>query len=418
MAMRFRHRPALSTPTNEVPTGDTQARRSPSRLPLTLLLVGSLLGAIAAGSLGAGKAAADESPELLPRVFLPALLRAGTLAQPERQPTALPPASVTPSPVPPTAIPTQAPATATPEPPTALPPSPTPPKGLPLALEEANRHRAIAGLGPVTENPDWSRGGELHARYMVKNDEMGHSEDPAKPFFSQEGLDAAKNGNVFVSSMAGTDSKVPVNFWMTGPFHQVAVIDPELSVSGFGEYREEGGTWAYGAVLEVGRGRVKLPADFRFPVRYPEEGQVMPNLSFGGNEWPDPLTSCPGYKAPTGAPLVLMLGPGDRKPAVEASVLVDAQGGQYPHCLLDETRYVNSNASIQSTGRAILDSRDAIVLLPRAPLKAGTSYRITIVNSGVTHSWSFSTARAAWLSAAWQALALRAGAWMGGDSDR
>lgn len=381
------------------------SRKHPS---LTLLL-GALLGALAGSSLGAGRALADTDQDLLPRVFLPAMLRTGALGQP----TAPAPATATSTLAPATAEPTEPPPPAT-ESPTASLPSPTPPKGLPAALEEANRHRALAGLGPVTENPDWSRGGELHARYMVKNDEMGHSEDPTKPFYTEEGLAAAKNGNVFVSSMAGTDSKVPVNFWMTGPFHQVAVIDPELAASGFGEFREDGGTWAYGAVLEVQRGRVKLPADFRFPVRYPEEGQVMPNLSFGGNEWPDPLTSCPGYKAPTGAPIVLMIGAGDRKPAVSSSILVDAEGGQYPHCLLDETRYVNSNAGIQSTGRAILDSRDAIVLVSRAPLKAGTSYRVTIVEGGQTHSWSFSTARAAWLSAAWQRLVLRGGAWMGG----
>ena len=194
----------------------------------------------------------------------------------------------------------------------------------------------------------------------------------------------------------------------------VAVLDPELTVSGFGEYREAGSGWAYGATLEVGRGRKKLPDGFRFPVRYPEEGETLPNLSFGGNEFPDPLTSCPGYKAPTGAPIVLMIGAGDRKPAVSFSALVDGEGSQYPHCLLDETRYVNPNSGTQSTGRVVLDSRDAIVLLPRSPLKAGLQYRVTIVEGGTTHSWSFRTAGGLLAQSAWRRLERAGLALMGG----
>ncbi|MFI0606439.1 MAG: CAP domain-containing protein [Anaerolineae bacterium] len=374
------------------------------RLTAALALSSALLGALV------GPAAADEP---VARIHLPLALRGIRMADLPGMPTPVPP-TATATPLPPTETPTPPPPTATPTATATAPPSATPLKPLPAALVEANRHRALAGLGPVTENEVWSRGGELHARYMVKNDEVGHSEDPTKPFYSAEGLDAAKNGNVFVSSMASTDSRVPVNFWMTGTFHMVAVLDPELTVSGFGEYREAGSGWAYGATLEVGRGRKKLPDGFRFPVRYPEEGETLPNLSFGGNEFPDPLTSCPGYKAPTGAPIVLMIGAGDRKPAVSFSALVDGEGSQYPHCLLDETRYVNPNSGTQSTGRVVLDSRDAIVLLPRAPLKAGLQYRVTIVEGGTTHSWSFRTAGGLLAQSAWRRLERAGLALMGG----
>lgn len=394
----LRHRPD----SRPVRSASLIARRA---MALTLLL--TILPPTGRGS--TGRALADEPGA---SVYLPLALRGVGMADLPGMPTRRPP-TATATPVPPTetATPTETPL------PSATPsPSPTPLKPLPAALEEANRHRALSHLAPVTENEVWSRGDALHARYMVKNDEAGHSENPEKPFYSKEGEDAAKNGNVFVSSLQDTDSRVPVNFWMTGPFHMVAILDPELRVSGFGEYREAGGSWAYGATLEVGRGREALGADFRVPVRYPEEGETLPNLTFGGNEFPDPLTSCPGYKAPTGAPIVLMIGAGDKTPAVTASFLVDEKNGQYPHCLLDETRYVNSNSSLQSTGRLVLGSRDAIVLLPRAPLKPNLQYRVTIVESGRTYTWSFRTAAALQAQPAWLRLGRLGLTWMGGEA--
>ena len=383
----------------------------PTRPPSGLRrLAAALTIAAAIGRALVNLAAADEP---VARVHLPVALRGIRMADLPGMPTEVPP-TATATALPPTDSPTPPPPTATPTTTATAPPTAPPQKPLPAALVEANRHRALAGLQPVTENPVWSRGGELHARYMVKNDEVGHSEDPTRPFYSDEGLAAARNGNVFVSSMEGTDSRVPVNFWMTGTFHMVAVLDPELTASGFGEYREAGTGWAYGATLEVGRGRTVLPEGFRFPLRYPEEGATLPNLSFGGNEFPDPLTSCPGYKAPTGAPILLMIGAGDRKPAVSFSALVDGEGGQYPHCLLDETRYVNPDSGTQRTGRVVLDSRDAIVLLPRAPLKAGLQYRVTFIESGTTHSWSFRTAGGLLAQPAWRRLERAGLALMGG----
>jgi hypothetical protein len=48
----------------------------------------------------------------------------------------------------------------------------------------------------VTEDPAWSAGDADHAKYCVKEDYIGHSEDPTSPFFTDAGLLAAQNGNV------------------------------------------------------------------------------------------------------------------------------------------------------------------------------------------------------------------------------
>jgi len=41
-------------------------------------------------------------------------------------------------------------------------------------------------------------------------------------------------------------------------------------------------------------------------------------------------------------------------------------------------------------GRAILDSRDAIVLIPKEPLYPGETYSVSISANGKTTTWSFS----------------------------
>ena len=69
-----------------------------------------------------------------------------------------------------------------------------------------------------------------------------------------------------------------VDYWMVGPFHQVAILDPRLRVSGFGEWREAVGTFHYGATLDVLRGREEPARSTRFPVRYPDAGSTMPLL--------------------------------------------------------------------------------------------------------------------------------------------
>lgn len=303
-------------------------------------------------------------------------------------PTAIP-ASPTPSLTPtpsetpePSATPTETP---TPE------PSATPTPAKPAWQARVDHHRALAGLGPVEENPDWSRGGELHSRYMVKNDYIGHSEQRGNPWFTEEGLEAAENGNVTLGSNIDRPSEAAVDYWMVGPFHQVAILDPQLRISGFGEWREAIGTFQYGATLDVLRGRTGVAPGTRFPLRYPDEGKRMPLLEYPGGEDPDPLTSCSGYTVPTGPPLVLILGAGDVTPRVSRTAFADAAGTELPHCWFDQTNYRNANRGAQELGRGGLAMRSAIILMPRAPLEPDTGYTVTIVNAGTTHRWSFRT---------------------------
>ncbi|MCA9936223.1 MAG: CAP domain-containing protein [Ardenticatenaceae bacterium] len=273
--------------------------------------------------------------------------------------------------------------------PTSTPtPTPTPLPG-PDWLAYVNEFRLLAGLPVLTENDSWSYGGVLHSRYMVKEDEITHYENTASAWYTQEGYDAGRNGNVAVSSTTTASDEFAIDLWMTGPFHAVGILDPQLAQTGFGSYREAIGTWKMGATLDVLRGLGSLPPGITFPIYYPQDGGQAWLISYGGSESPDPLTSCPGYSAPSGPPIILQLGSGSVTPNVTSSSF--SQGSTpLEHCIFDETNYVNPNSTYQSLGRSVLGGRDAVVIMPRSPLTVGQTYTASITANGTQYTWSFS----------------------------
>ncbi len=272
-----------------------------------------------------------------------------------------------------------------------LTPTPTP---LPSDwLGYLNGLRAIGGIPSVSETASWSSGCTLHARYMVKNDVIGHSEDPANPWYTAEGAAAAQNSNVMASTLTSTADTDALALWMTGAFHGIALVDPALQSTGFGSYREAVGQWQMGACLDVLRGLGVSSA--AYPLTWPADGERMPFAMYGGNEQPDPLTTCAGYTAPSGAPIYLLLGPGwSVTPSVTASAFTQA-GSPLAHCVIDSATYTNPDAAMQQLGRDVLAGRDAVVLIPKDPLIPGASYTASITVNGQTYTWSFTVERAA-----------------------
>jgi hypothetical protein len=59
------------------------------------------------------------------------------------------------------------------------------------------------------------------------------------------------------------------------------------------------------------------------------------------------------------------------------------------HCVFDETTYANPSNYDQNTGRWILNTRDAIIVMPKDPLEAGQIYTVSITTNGNTYVWSF-----------------------------
>ena len=270
-------------------------------------------------------------------------------------------------------------------------PAPPPPGNW---LAYLNYYRALAALPPVEGNAAWSDGDVKHARYMVKTNIMQHSEDPNSQWYTPEGLAAAQSGNIMAGSATNTSDEEAIDWWMEGPFHALGILDPKLLQVGYGSYREADGGLQMAATLDVLRGQGGVPPSTSFPIMWPADGMTVPIRSFGGGESPNPLTSCPGYGAPAGLPIILQLGPGNLTPVVTARSFTQ-DGTPLETCVLTETSYANPDGPQQNLGRLILNSRDAVVLVPRAPLTPGASYAVSITANGQTYTWSLTVSPSA-----------------------
>jgi uncharacterized protein YkwD len=265
---------------------------------------------------------------------------------------------------------------------------------LPEWLTHLNEIRALGGLPPVTENPEWSAANELHSRYMVKNNELTHSEAPTNRWYSETGAAAAGASNVWVSGRTEVTATTVLNNWLVAPFHGIAMIDPQLQQVGYGEYREEDGGVQLAAGIDVQRGiSHTLTPTLAYPLMFPMDGAVSPFTTFLGEEFPDPLSNCPGFVPPVGAPIYLQLGTGELRPETGGHT-VTVNGKLIPHCIFDETTYRHRDPNEQTVGRMILDGRDAIIILPHKPLPYGATVRVTVSVSSVTHTWEFTVAEA------------------------
>lgn len=255
-------------------------------------------------------------------------------------------------------------------------------------LQYLNSYREMAGLPLLSVDTVWNYGSWLHSRYMVKNDVIGHNEDPERPWYTRDGDQTARTSNLVASHNSTASDQYAIDLWMQAPFHSVGILDPALHKVGFGSYRETDGGLQMGATLDILRGLGELPAPVSYPVVWPGDGATVP-LTKHFSEYPDPLSSCPGYEPPAGLPIILQIGPGNLIPNVTAHSF--KRGSEsLEHCVFDETSYHNPAAGSQSLGRAILGSRDAIVLIPKNPLLSGETYSVSLTVNGKTTKWSFS----------------------------
>ena len=101
----------------------------------------------------------------------------------------------------------------------------------------------------------------------------------------------------------------------------------------------DSGTRTSGSIpMETGR--------LRSPVEFPPDGATVNLQSFAGDDYPDPLTSCPGYKAPTGTPISIQLGQGygpDGSLDVSSDI-VTRDGVEIETCLITAASYVGRDA--------------------------------------------------------------------------
>ncbi len=256
-------------------------------------------------------------------------------------------------------------------------------------LARVNYHRAIARVLAVNPEAEWSVGAALHSRYLVMTDALTTTEDPTSPFYTEAGSQVGARSIVARSRDVNWPTERTIDGWLADPLRGVQVLDPRLTVAGFGDFREAVGTYHYAATLDVESGlQATPPPGLTFPLRYPDT--AIPQLQFlGDTAAPNPLTHCQGYVAPTGPAIYLLLGPGDGNPQVEFASL--RRGARVLDlCIFTESTYTNPDPAEQARGREILGARDAVVLLPREPLDAGRQYNVVIkILGGELVQWSF-----------------------------
>src|SRR5258708_37993973 len=116
-----------------------------------------------------------------------------------------------------------------------------------------------------------------------------------------------------------------------------------------------------------------------YPVYFPGNGATEPLMSYGGNEFPDPLQGCPGYSAPTGLPVFIQVG-GNVSTVAGPVHSFPANGVALNHCVIDST-----NSAVGSN----LVARGGVIVIPQAPLQAGVKYVVALTVNGAPYTWSF-----------------------------
>ena len=282
-------------------------------------------------------------------------------------------------------------------------------------LQTVNFYRATARLAPIRLNSELARGAVLHARYMVRAQDVRHDENLALPFATVEGQRAAKRGNVTGYPIPLTERE-DIDAWMAAPFHAMALLDPDLVSGGYGRFDDPAASQIkHGATLALdSRPRVmvttdaagnrevsvqddpgdlndaafqRLAADPKTvssppppDVIWPGPGSSVPLGTYSGSEFPNPLSACAGYPELTGLPVVGKFGAATGPFKAEFAEVSKGAISSVASCVVDQSTYRNNDPTETSHVREILGPH-AVIVIPRAPLVVGHQYRIKVTAS-------------------------------------
>ncbi len=302
------------------------------------------------------------------------------------------------------------------------------------ANARVNYYRAMDKLPPLVDDGAVSAGAYNHARYLVKNGIAGGDivldkrqlhfktpqdafrwEEKRKPFYTDEGASAARDAVVLAAREIDLTGAEFVDRLMTMPFSGLIAMVPQFSIVGVGAYCDPGqcaivfgGRFALEKSVRIALydgpasdrlwnpnlGLVPMETGrLRSPVEFPPDGATVSLQSSAGGDYPDPLSSCPDYKAPTGTPISIQLGQGygpDGSLEV-SSDFVTRDGVEIETCLITAASYVGRTAEQTEFGKARLIGLGAAVILPREPLASG-HYKVALKEADKLYEWGFTVA--------------------------
>jgi uncharacterized cupin superfamily protein len=249
-------------------------------------------------------------------------------------------------------------------------------------LTAVHAHRLRAGLGIPRTSALLSKGCDLHALYLSKNETeglSGHLEDPKATGYTPEGERAGKRS--VISPFAPHETPLDaVESLMATLYHRCALLEPGLTETGAGwAYRRDGLGFL---VIDVGSSEGKIDPKV-WPVVYPVDGQqdVPSDFALGAREVPNPI---PDEGREAGDPVTIQIPARQGRGFDGEAVLL--VGGTVVDCWL---------STPDRPARADWPQPGIVCLIPKQKLKPGTTYTVRFKDAlgGYQKTWNFSTRR-------------------------
>lgn len=117
---------------------------------------------------------------------------------------------------------------------------------------------------------------------------------------------------------------------------------------------------------------------------WPGDGTSVPLVRYAGNEFPDPLTGCPGFTSNSGLPILIFGGPIE----FDRITVTDDGGVRSKLCVLTAETFSAKDQGNTPFIRGLL--RDAAIVMPGKPLTPGRAYRVEAqVTAREALDWTF-----------------------------
>jgi hypothetical protein len=255
------------------------------------------------------------------------------------------------------------------------------------ALERLNSYRKAADLPLLTADPALSQPCQAHADYLMANFEAVfngrvniHDEDPKLPGYSEAGKKAAKS-SVIAQAFGRGDTLMGIDVWMASFYHRVPLLDPGLTKVGIGYSRQPDG--ACFLVVDTKNGKTKPKEDriMCYPVK--DQKGVPCLFSSGFPENPNPIPDN-GSSRKAGHPITVSFFADRLNITGATATLKDEDGNEVPVWLSSPEK-----PAVKGYGR------NAICLIPKAPLQPNTTYEVRVAckqnGKEWKETWKFTT---------------------------
>jgi len=259
------------------------------------------------------------------------------------------------------------------------------------ALNLANDYRFVLGMPLYQFNQSLNMAAKKHADYQANLNTFSHYQTPNTSGFFGQAVGDRSNYYGFFGSVAEDLSyqsnpsiQEAVDSLFDAPYHRIPFLIPSYQYFGYGVN-------SYYHVLNFGS---FFPGNAEWVV-YPTEDSINVPLWWDNYESPNPLRMHQGAAKRVGYPIVVTVqGDGVKNVKLKSAKLwIDSTGLEVPI-------YVNSP---EETGGNDNELRNEVILIPKDPLKANTTYLVSVVleviiaEKSVTfdQQWFFTTEQAA-----------------------